>query len=189
MRSSLAVFAVLMTGTITVAGAQTPAPVPPQAAPFGLREGTSKTDLELLVGPLSAPNGTPPAYYVARVPKPHPDLTVYAVEVGDSTGLCQVVAGKLIDSTGVTDIEADRVFNQLKGQLTAKYGKPTGSEKAKVWWLRISDSMPKNLDAITLTAVPQSTGANLESIRYRFANANRCQAPAPPSGDPAREAL
>ena len=39
-------------------------------------------------------------------------------------------AGKLIDSTGVTDIEADRVFNELKGQLTAKYGKPSASEKS-----------------------------------------------------------
>ena len=189
MRLSNAVFAMLVTGIVSVAEAQSQAPVPPQAAPFGLREGTSKADLDLLVGPLSAPNGTPPSYYVARVPKPHPDLTVYAVEVGDSTGLCQVVAGKLIDSTGVTDIEADRVFNQLKGQLTAKYGKPTGSETAKVWWLRISDSIPKNLDAITLTAVPQSTGGNLVSVRYRFANANRCGAPAPPPGDPVREAL
>lgn len=189
MRSSSVVIAMLMLGSATVAGAQTQARIPVQAAPFGLREGTSKSDLELLVGPLSAPNGSPPSYYVAKVPKPHPDLAVYAVEVGDSTGLCQVVAGKLIDSTGVTDIEADRFFNELKGQLTAKYGKPTGSEKAKVWWLRISDAIPKNLDAITLTAVPQSTGANLVSIRYRFANANRCGAPAPPPGDPAREAL
>jgi hypothetical protein len=189
MRSSSIVLAMLILGSATVAGAQAPVKTPVQAAPFGLREGTSKGDLELLVGPLSAPNGTPPTYYVARVPKPHPDLAVYAVQVGDSTGLCQVVAGKLIDSTGVTDIEADRFFNELKGQLTAKYGNPTGSEKAKAWWLRISEAMPGNLDAITLTAIPQSTGANLVSIRYRFANANRCGAPAPPAGDPVREAL
>ena len=96
MKLTSLIVAAMTAGAATFASAQ--------ATPFGLREGTSKSDLELLVGPLSAPNGSPPSYYVARVPKPHPDLTVYAVEVGDSTGLCQVVAGKLIDSTGVTDI-------------------------------------------------------------------------------------
>ena len=161
-----------------------------QATPFGLREGQSKGDLELLVGPLSQQDGTPPTYYAAHVPKPHPELTVYAVVVGDSTGLCQVVGGKLIDSTGVTDIEADRVFNELKGQLTAKYGKPSATEKSQARWLKISDAaIPKNLDAITLSTAPQSSGANLVSIRYRFANANRCGAPAAPPGDPARDAL
>ncbi len=85
---------------------------------------------------------------------------MYAVVVGDSTGLCQVVGGKLIDSTGVTDIEADRVFNELKGQLTAKYGKPSAIEKSQVRWLKISDAaMPKNLDAITLSTAPQPIGS------------------------------
>lgn len=182
MRAMCLVVGILCVGGI--AAAQT------QATPFGLREGMPKNDLELLVGPLSQQDGTPPTYYAAHVPKPHPELTVYAVVVGDSTGLCQVVGGKLIDSTGVTDIEADRVFNELKGQLTSKYGKPSGSEKSQVRWLKISDAaIPKNLDAITLSAVPQSTGANLVSIRYRFANANRCAAPAPPAGDPVRDAL
>ena len=181
MKYSKLLVMALVTGTATIANAQ--------AAPFGLREGTSKSDLELLVGPLSPQEGTPPTYYAAHVPKPHPDLTVYAVVVGDSTGLCQVVAGRLIDSTGVTDIEADRMFNELKGQLTAKYGKPSASEKSQVRWLKISDAaMPKNLDAITLSTARQSSGAKLVSIRYRFANANRCQAPKP-SGDPVRDAL
>lgn len=174
--------AALMAGAATMANAQ--------ATPFGLREGQSKSDLELLVGPLSQQDGTPPTYYAARVPKPHPDLTVYAVVVGDSTGLCQVVGGRLIDSTGVTDIESDRVFNELKSQLTAKYGKPSATEKSQARWLKISDAtIPKNLDAITLSSVPQSTGGNLVSIRYRFSNANRCGAPAAPAGDPARDAL
>jgi hypothetical protein len=182
MRLTSLIVAALTAGASTFANAQ--------ATPFGLREGTSKADLELLAGPLSAPDGTPPSYYAAHVPKPHPELTVYSLVVGDSTGLCQVVGGKLIDSTGVTDIEADRVFNELKGQLTSKYGKPSGSEKSQVRWLKISDAaIPKNLDAITLSAVRQSTGANLVSIRYRFSNANRCGAAAAPPGDPVRDAL
>jgi hypothetical protein len=178
----------LITGAVSAARAQSP-PLPPQAAPFGLREGMSKADLDAVAGPLSMQGGTPPTYYVTHVPKPHPDLGVYAVVVGDSTGLCQVVGGKLIDSTGVTDIEADRVFNELKGQLTAKYGKPSAIEKSQARWLKISDAaMPKNLDAITLNSAPQPSGANLVSIRYRFANANRCGAPAP-AADPVRDAL
>ena len=189
MRLSNVVFAMLMMGTVSVAGAQSQALVPPQAAPFGLREGMSKGDLDAVAGPLSVQDGTPPTFYAAHVPKPHPDLGVYAVVVGDSTGLCQVVGGRLIDSTGVTDIEADRVFNELKGQLTAKYGKPSGTEKSQARWLKISDAaMPKNLDAITLSTARQPTGAMLVSIRYRFANANRCGAPAPPA-DPVRDAL
>jgi len=48
--------------------------------------------------------------------------------------------------------------------------------------------MPKNLDAITLSTAPQPSGANLVSLRYRFANANRCGAGAPPP-DPVRDAL
>jgi hypothetical protein len=182
MRLTSLIVAALTAGAATLANAQ--------ATPFGLREGTSRSDLELLVGPLSQQDGTPPTFYAARVPKPHPELTVYAVVVGDSTGLCQVVGGKLIDSTGVTDIEADRVFNELKGQLTSKYGKPSAIEKSQVRWLKISDAaIPKNVDAITLSTAPQSTGANLVSIRYRFSNANRCGVPAPPAGDPARDAL
>ena len=115
---------------------------------------------------------------------------VYAVEVGDSTGLCQVVAGKLIDSTGVTDIEADRVFNELKGQLTAKYGKPTGSEKAKVWWLRISDAMPEEPRRDHADARCRSRPvANLVSMRYRFANANRCGRRRRRRAIPVRDAL
>ena len=189
MRLTSVVFAILMTGTISAAGAQAQAPLPVQATPFGLREGMSKSDLDAVAGPLSVQDGTPPTFYAAHVPKPHPDLNVYAVVVGDSTGLCQVVGGKLIDSTGVTDIEADRVFNELKGQLTAKYGKPSAIEKSQVRWLKISDAaMPKNLDAITLSTAPQQSGANLVSLRYRFANANRCGAGAPPP-DPVRDAL
>jgi hypothetical protein len=189
MRLTSVVIAMLMTGTVSAAGAQSQARLPAQAAPFGLREGMSKSDLDAVAGPLSVQDGTPPTFYAAHVPKPHPDLGVYAVVVGDSTGLCQVVGGKLIDSTGVTDIEADRVFNELKGQLTAKYGKPSAVEKSQARWLKISDAaMPKNLDAITLSTARQSSGANLVSIRYRFANANRCAAPAL-AADPVRDAL
>lgn len=189
MTPTTVVLAILMTGAVSVAGAQAQALLPPEAAPFGLREGMSKSVLDAAAGPLSIQGGTPPTYYAARVPKPHPDLGVYAVVVGDSTGLCQVVGGKLIDSTGVTDIEADRVYNELKGQLTAKYGKPSAVERSQVRWLKISDAaMPMNLDAITLSMAPQASGANLVSIRYRFANANRCGAPAPPA-DPVRDAL
>ena len=189
MRLTSVVLAILMTGTISAAGAQSQAPLPLQATPFGLREGMSKSDLDAVAGPLSVQDGTPPTFYAAHVPKPHPDLKVYAVVVGDSTGLCQVVGGKLIDSTGVTDIEADRVFNELKGQLTAKYGKPSAIEKSQVRWLKINDAaMPKNLDAITLSTAPQQSGANLVSLRYRFANANRCGAAAAPP-DPVRDAL
>lgn len=160
-----------------------------QATPFGLREGMTKSDLEAVVGPLSAPNGTPPSYYAAHVPKPHPELDIYAVVVGDSTGLCQVVAGKLVDSTGATDIEAERIFSTLKGQLTSKYGTPSASEVAEARWLSISDAaIPANLYTITLNTARQSTGGILVSLRYQFTNVHRCEAPAP-RPDPVRDAL
>lgn len=176
-------------GMLAVVMAGSGTPLLAQAMPFGLREGQGKSDLELLAGPLSQQEGTPPTYYAAHVPKPHPELTVYAVVVGDSTGLCQVVGGKLIDSTGVTDIEADRVFNELKAQLTAKYGKPSATERSQVRWLKISDAaIPPNLETIALNVAPQQGGSVLVSLRYRFSNVNRCGAPAVP-GDPARDAL
>ena len=160
-----------------------------QATPFGLREGLSMTDLAAIAGPLSPQDGTPPAFYVARVPRPHPELNVYAVVVGDSTGLCQVVGGRAIDSTAAVDIEADRVFRLLSEQLTAKYGAASATTKTQMRWLRISDAtIPGNLDAISLSLVPQQSGAILVQLRYRFANALRCQAPAPPP-DPVRDAL
>ncbi len=160
-----------------------------QATPFGLREGMTKSDLDAVVGPLSVPDGTPPSYYAAHVPKPHPELDVYAVVVGDSTGLCQVVGGKLVDSTGVTDIEAERIFSTLKGQLMSKYGPPSASEVAQARWLSVSDAaIPSNLYTITLNSARQSSGAILVSLRYRFANVHRCEAPAPPP-DPVRDAL
>ena len=165
------------------------APLRAQATPFGLREGMTRSDLDAVAGPLSPQDGAPRTFYASHVPKPHPELDVYAVVVGDSTGLCQVVGGKLIDSTGVTDIEADRVYSALKGQLTSKYGAPSVTEKLQVRWLRISDAaIPANLDAIALSLAQQSTGAILVSLRYRFANVNRCAAPAPPP-DPVRDAL
>ena len=166
-------------GMLAVVMAGSGTPLLAQAMPFGLREGQSKSELELLAGPLSQQDGTPPTYYAAHVPKPHPELTVYAVVVG----------GKLIDSTGVTDIEADRVFNELKSQLTAKYGKPSATERSQVRWLKISDAaIPPNLETIALNVAPQQTGSVLVSLRYRFSNVNRCGAPAVP-GDPVRDAL
>ena len=160
-----------------------------QATPFGLREGLSVTDLAAIAGPLSSPNDTPPTFYVAKVPRPHPELNVYAVVVGDSTGLCQVIAGRAVDSTASVDIEADRVYRMLSQQLTAKYGAASATDKAQTRWLRISDAaIPANLDAIILSLVPQRSGAILVQLRYRFANVLRCQAPAPPP-DPVRDAL
>ena len=173
-----------------LAAAQIPQ-VHAQATPFGLREGLTRAEVEAIAGPLSPQEGTPPTFYAARVPRPHPELDVYAVVVGDSTGLCQVVGGKLIDSTGVTDIEADRVYSELKGQLSSKYGAASATETSQVRWLSISDAaIPSNLDAIALSMARQRSGAILVSLRYRFANVNRCQAPAPPpSQNPARDAL
>ena len=160
-----------------------------QATPFGLREGLSVTDLAAIAGPLSSPNDTPPTFYVTKVPRPHPELNVYAVVVGDSTGLCQVIGGRAVDSTASVDIEADRVYRLLSQQLTAKYGAASATEKAQTRWLRISDAaIPANLDAIVLSLVPQQSGAMLVQLRYRFANVLRCQAPAP-RPDPVRDAL
>lgn len=160
-----------------------------QATPFGLREGLSMTDVAAIAGPLSPQEGTPPTFYATHVPRPHPELTVYAVVVGDSTGLCQVVGGRAIDSTASVDIEADRVYRELNGQLTAKYGPASTTGKSQSRWLRISDAtIPANLDAIVLSLVPQPSGAILVQLRYRFANVLRCQAPAPPP-DPVRDAL
>lgn len=181
MRTMSLVVGALTLGNIATARAQ--------ATPFGLREGMTRSDLDAVAGPLSQQDGTPPTFYATHVPKPHPELNVYAVVVGDSTGLCQIVGGKLVDSSGVTDIEADRVYSALKGQLTAKYGKPSAIEKSQVRWLRISDAtIPRNLDAIALSMARQSSGGILVSLRYRFANVNRCQASAPPP-DPVRDAL
>jgi hypothetical protein len=175
--------------SLAILAAAVAGPVHAQATPFGLREGMTRSDLEAVAGPLSPQEGTLPTFYATHVPKPHPELDVYAVVVGDSTGLCQVVGGKLIDSTGVTDIEADRVFSALKGQLTSKYGTASATEKSLVRWLQISDAaIPGNLDAIALSMAPQPSGAILVSLRYRFANVNRCRAPAPPP-DPVRDAL
>ncbi len=160
-----------------------------QATPFGLREGLSMTDLAAIAGPLSPQDGTPPTFYVAQVPRPHPELNVYAVVVGDSTGLCQVVGGRAVDSTAAVDIEADRIFHVLGEQLTAKYGAASAATKTQMRWLRISDAtIPANLDAINLSLVPQPSGAILVQLRYRFANVLRCQAPALPP-DPVRDAL
>lgn len=160
-----------------------------QATPFGLREGLSVTDVAAIAGPLSPQDGTPPTFYVTKVPRPHPELNVYAVVVGDSTGLCQVVGGRAIDSTASVDIEADRVYRELSGQLTTKYGAASSAAKGQARWLRISDAaIPGNLDAIILSSVPQPSGAILVQLRYRFANVYRCQAPAPPP-DPVRDAL
>lgn len=160
-----------------------------QATPFGLREGLSVSDLAAIAGPLSPQDGTPPTFYATKVPRPHPELNVYAVVVGDSTGLCQVVGGRAIDSTAAVDIEADRVYRILNEQLTAKYGKASSTTKGQARWLSISDaSIPANLDAIILGLVPQKSGAILVQLRYRFANVLRCQAPAPPP-DPVRDAL
>jgi hypothetical protein len=160
-----------------------------QATPFGLREGLSMTDVAAIAGPLSPQDGTPPTFYVARVPRPHPALNVYVVVVGDSTGLCQVVGGRAIDSTASVDIEADRVYRELGEQLTAKYGPASSTTKTQMRWLQISDAaIPANLDAIHLSLVPQASGAVLVQLRYRFANVLHCQAPAPPP-DPVRDAL
>ena len=181
MKRSLAVLAALMACVAHQARAQ--------ATPFGLREGTSLTDLAAIAGPLSPQDGTPPTFYATRVPRPHPELDVYAVVVGDSTGLCQVVGGKAIDSSGVAEIEADRVYRTLKEQLTGKYGAASSVGETQARWLRISDAaIPDNLDAISLSVVPQPSGTILVQLRYRFANVTHCQAPAPPP-DPIRDAL
>jgi hypothetical protein len=181
MKSSSLTLATLVACVTTLAHAQ--------ATPFGLREGMSLTDLAAVAGPLSPQEGTPPTFYVTRVPRPHPDLTVYAVVVGDSTGLCQVVGGKAIDSSSVAEIEANRVYQTLKEQLTAKYGVASSTGKVQARWLSISDAaIPGNLDAISLSLVPQPSGAILVQLRYRFMNVHRCQVPAPPP-DPIRDAL
>jgi hypothetical protein len=167
-----------------------------QATPFGLREGLSLTDLAAIAGPLSAQEGQPGGYFVTRVPKPHPELDIYGVAVGDSTGLCQVIAGRFVtggDSASAQIVK--RVYALLFDQLTAKYGVASSIEYAAARWLRISDApLPANLEAITLSkqlpSVPSAVGGTIISLRYRFTNAIRCEAPAPPPpSDQGKDAL
>lgn len=156
-----------------------------QAKPFGVREGTTLDDLTAIAGPLSVQEAMPPSFYLAKVPKPHPDLNVYAAVVGDSTGVCQVVGGKVVDAgTG-----AEQLYNSLKSQLERKYGAPSATDKSQVRWMAVSDAkIPKNLESIALSQATQQSGGVLVTVRYRFTNVGRCQAPAP-APDPVNDAL
>src|SRR5262245_25845572 len=102
-----------------------------QAVPFGVREGLTLDELTAIAGPLSVQEASPPSFYLTKVPKPHPDLNVYAAVVGDSTGVCQVIGGKLVEGSGAADLEAGRIYQTLQQQLTTKYGKPSAVEKSQ----------------------------------------------------------
>jgi hypothetical protein len=161
-----------------------------QAAPFGLHDGWSKREVEALAGPLSADEGKPKTYFVAHVPLAHPDLDVYAAVIGDSTGLCQVMAARLVNKSDSSAAQVSRVYGELYDQLTSKYGSASRTEPTQSRWLRISDApLPANLEAIYLVQTAQGD-AVLVSLRYRFTNYPRClDAPAPPPGTPGKDAL
>ncbi len=162
-----------------------------QAAPFGLHDGWSRREVEALAGPLSAEEGKAGTYFVGHVPVVHPDLDIYAAVIGDSTGLCQVMAGHLVNHSDSTAAQVSRIYSTLYDQLTSKYGVASATEATQSRWLRISDAvLPANLEAIYLAQTTQGSGDVLVSLRYRFTNFPRClDAPARPPATPGKDAL
>jgi hypothetical protein len=162
-----------------------------QAAPFGLHDGWTRHEVEALAGPLSAEEGKAGTYFVGHVPLAHPDLDIYAAVIGDSTGLCQVMAGRLVNHSDSAATQVGRIYSALYDQLTSKYGVASATEATQARWLRISDAvLPANLEAIYLVQSTQGSGDVLVSLRYRFTNFPRClDAPAPPPPTPGKDAL
>jgi hypothetical protein len=87
-------------------------------APFGIKMGAKKGEL----GPIRKEL---PDFMVAleSVPKPHPDLESYVVQVTPQAGVCFVKGiGKTI-STSVYGTEIKSNFNSLRDQLESVYGR------------------------------------------------------------------
>ncbi len=96
-----------------------------ESAPFGIPMGAQKASLKIaseLPGSLAR---------LASVPRPHPDMEEYIVEVTPSTGVCWVKAvGKNV-STSVYGEGAQNLFTDLKSQLDGVYGPAKVTDRAK----------------------------------------------------------
>ena len=93
-----------------------------RSAPFGLRLGTPKAQLETL-GKLKRFGKTKMIFHLSPVPSPHDAFTEYVVIVSDAVGLCKVVAaGKTIEAQP-DGAELKSAFYAVEAELTQRYGK------------------------------------------------------------------
>ena len=96
------------------------------AGPFGTRMGEPKeefTDLK----PIESENSGVEMYYTSKMPKRHSLFQQYILKFGD-TGLVSIIAiSKLFDNDRAS-LGALSAYDNLKKQLTEKYGEPKNLE-------------------------------------------------------------
>lgn len=90
--------------------------------PFGLWAGMSLEELRQETGGVEGAAGQ---YTVEDVPRPHEEFVEYGVVVGDSVGLCGIVAEGRPFVTDQQGSEARRRFDWMVEQLRGVYGHPT----------------------------------------------------------------
>jgi hypothetical protein len=103
--------AVVIAGAVATVSAQGAV-----SAPFGIRMGAAKSELTIAAEP------NPWMVKLASVPRPHPDMETYIVQVTPKAGVCFVKAvGKTL-TTNADGADMRTVFNDLKTQLEGVYG-------------------------------------------------------------------
>lgn len=163
--------------------------------PFGLKMGLSKKDLarykitEIGHG----------LYKLSSVPKPHPSMKIYYVNISDEAGLCQVIGESGDIQSSVYGDTLKNSFDSLKDALNKKYGPSknydylrTGSiwSESKDWMMALrkeervlssfwpeSDQYLKSdseIRDIFLSASAQSSEIGSIILIYRFSNFDRC---------------
>lgn len=94
--------------------------------PFGFRKGMSMAELRDRIK--LTPTGLPFMYQAMVPPTPNPAFGLYLLTVLPKQGLCGFVALGVGVPTTPDGAGARRHFDQLKRDLSAQYGPPTGGE-------------------------------------------------------------
>lgn len=170
---------------------------PEPVAPFGLRMGMSRAEVEKAANVIGDSNGF---LIIDRVPKPLAGVTIYGAKVTPKSGLCQVVALMMDISTSVYGEKIVSRYGELKAQLTEIYGKGFEQNQLKPgsiwdeprdwmmalardertlairWKLADGSTMKPTLKMLVLQASAKQPNAGQLALTYTFDNEDACEA-------------
>jgi hypothetical protein len=162
--------------------------------PFGVTMGDDPTKF-----PACKPETSSESFECSGLPKAHPDFDYFLLMSTKETGVCKIAAmSPTIDDNG-NGTETRRKFEQIKEQLIASYGQPTGTDDfitpGALWkepgewlmavykkerthaayWLKEDGFTGKNdVTGIRITVQALSRDEGVISLGFEFTNVDRC---------------
>lgn len=173
--------------------------IPVADGPFGLEQGLSRADVELMIGEnLRLMNGSHNSYLSTHVPEPHKAFDNYVLVISETTGLCMVRGiGKNI-TTSSHGIQLKSNFEDLDKVLSKLYGPSEKTDwllPGSIWkqpedwmmglvkeerflfaqWPGAEQDLKYNIESIALAAKALNSGAGYLILEYSFSNYDTCK--------------